>query len=578
MTPARPLFFHISPDWCGEDRLAQIFRRNGHKALCHEKGALATEIHFARARRRRPLADHGDVTLFAGLHRAHLYWRPPLEAWRAFAFLDRHFPQAHFILTTRAVEDWMLDRMVRAQGVTAACYAHHLDIPQDGLYQRWTADWHDHIAAVEAHFGDDPRLIRVDIDRESPAQFARRLSALLPMPKGAEATHWIPPEDGDLQHRLRTVLDRPLAAKPHPDPDFVEDVAAFCLKGLAPDDRGLGDVSPYYAHWDGDTEVSDRDDKVLPYVFAPLQGETRPTAVARFRPDFKHGRAEGVINDILRLGRRDPVHIDMQDARRFGSDPAHPLGVPVLCHNRREGARNAILWPLPGQHEIAAPGSVSADSRDLVPWDQKQDRLVWRGHISGTPLRRPGQPAWPSHQLLERMRAPGASADEQAEAFDILSTVPRMDFLRHFADHPDFDIGLALAWRFRDMADHPLLARYVRPREPASFFHSFRYQITLSGYDHGSNFLGAINSQSVLFKVEDGWQVYYLGRFKPWQHYIPVAEGYGDLEDKLAWARANPDQCQQMSAAARSEVARFANPAARRAILARILDGIAEAG
>ena len=48
MTPG-PLFFHISPDGCGEARLARLFRRNGHAAVCHDGGRLAEDILFAKA-------------------------------------------------------------------------------------------------------------------------------------------------------------------------------------------------------------------------------------------------------------------------------------------------------------------------------------------------------------------------------------------------------------------------------------------------------------------------------------------------------------------------------------------------
>ena len=117
----------------------------------------------------------------------------------------------------------------------------------------------------------------------------------------------------------------------------------------------------------------------------------------------------------------------------------------------------------------------------------------------------------------------------------------------------------------------------IRDSVGGGYFHRFRYQLTLAGYDHGSNFIGAINSQSVLLKEEDGWEVYYLGRFKPWIHYIPVELYCADIQEKLAWARLNPDRCQAMSLAARAEVRRLANPLARRQILERILDGLAKA-
>lgn len=85
----------------------------------------------------------------------------------------------------------------------------------------------------------------------------------------------------------------------------------------------------------------------------------------------------------------------------------------------------------------------------------------------------------------------------------------------------------------------------------------------------------AINSRSVLLAEDDGWEVFYSGRFKPWKHFIPVARYGADIAEKLAWARRNPKECKAMSQAGRAEAARFADPDLRRQVKARILDALA---
>ena len=150
--------------------------------------------------------------------------------------------------------------------------------------------------------------------------------------------------------------------------------------------------------------------------------------------------------------------------------------------------------------------------------------------------------------------------------------------MREWFGHPDFDLGVVMAWGWRAFARDPLLAPYCTPRQDRAFFWQFRYQLCLGGYDHGSNFIPAIDGQSVLLAEEDGWEVFYSGRFQPWKHYIPLARYGRDVADKLAWARAHPQECKAMAAAARAEAARLRVPATRRAIMARILDGLAVAG
>ena len=147
-----PLFFHISPDGCGEARLARLFRRNGHPAVCHDNGRLAEDILFSRARGEAALRPWPGTVLFGGLYRHAPHWRPPLEAWRQFAWLAERFPQARFILTTRCPEDWILDRLTRDGGAAARCHAHHRGCDTADLPELWEADWHAHLTAVDAFF------------------------------------------------------------------------------------------------------------------------------------------------------------------------------------------------------------------------------------------------------------------------------------------------------------------------------------------------------------------------------------------------------------------------------------------
>ncbi|MDN5568800.1 MAG: hypothetical protein L0G27_08675, partial [Paracoccus sp. (in: a-proteobacteria)] len=290
---------------------------------------------------------------------------------------------------------------------------------------------------------------------------------------------------------------------------------------------------------------------------------------------FKVVRAEGVINDILRLGRRDPVWIDMEDSRWMGSPQGEALDRPVLCHNRRADAVNPVLWPLPDQHAIGLPGFDPSSAPDPVPFDAKKDQIVWRGMISGNEMREGIRPGPASHVWLAQLLQAGDDAVARDAAWDGLHRTSRLDFVRRFIDHPDFDIGVVMAWAYRHFAHDPLLAPYCGPRRGRAFFQSFRYQLCLTGYDHGSNFVSALDSRSVLFAEDDGWQVFYSGRFKPWEHFIPIARYGTDILDKLDWARANPTKCKAMSRAARTEAAYLRDPKARRLLMTHILDGLA---
>lgn len=124
-----PPVFHISPDWCGQQRIGQMFRQNGLMAVCHEDGRLAEDLAHAHAAGVPPLTPWPGAALFSGLHRQHRLDRAPLEGWRLFAWLDAQFPGARFILTTRDPAGWIADRLCREGGRVACAYARHLDCP-----------------------------------------------------------------------------------------------------------------------------------------------------------------------------------------------------------------------------------------------------------------------------------------------------------------------------------------------------------------------------------------------------------------------------------------------------------------
>jgi hypothetical protein len=422
-----------------------LFRRNGHQAVCHDNGQLAEDILFAGATNGDPLAPWPETVLFSGLYRDTPHWRPPLEAWRRFDWLADRFPQARFILTTRPVEDWILDRLTRDGDAAARCHAHHRGCDPADLPDLWEADWHAHLAVVDAFFGRGPRLIRVDLGRDTPADLAARLDPILPMTDPGLQEGWFP--------AAKTLPDlEGILAKPpeeQVDPAYVEDVAAFCLRGFEPGAGQDAGLSEYYSIWDGGGIVADRHG-------APRRIRVRD-GIALSAPGrhFKIIRAEGIINDALRLNRPMPLRIDMEDSRWCRSPQGEPLSAPTLCHNRRQGARNAVLWPLPDQHSIGLPGFDPEAAPDPIPWEEKLDQVVWRGMISGSEMRDSVKPGPASHVALCQLAEAGDDPAKRQAAWDRLWKTNRLAFVRQWFGHPDFDLGVVIAWAFASLQASP---------------------------------------------------------------------------------------------------------------------------
>ncbi len=572
----KPVFIHIGPDGAADEALVQLFAANGYKTVCHEKGALASEIIFAESRDQRPLRQRPGIRLFAGLWRAAPHWRPPLEAWRCFAHLARRIPHARFILTRPDPDQWVIERLTRDEGAVARCHAFHRNVDELALPDLWRAELAAHLRAVLDHFADDPRLIVVDLPQDDPATLAARIDPLLPMPHLPFA-QWPARAGSPIETAMLALYDR-AQDRPRAPRDWAADVAAFCLQGGRPGPGGgTQGFSGYACAWDGGPLVHDPVKGGVRQVAVHTPQGGTPVATGPEGRHFKVIRAEGVINDILRLGRRDPVCIDMEDSRWMGSPQGAAPDRPVLCHNRRVGAVGPVLWPLPDQHAIGLPGFDPAAAPDPTGFDDKEDRIVWRGMISGNEMREGVRPGPASHVWLAQLLQAGEDADARDAAWQGLCRTSRLNFVRRFVGHPDFDIGVVMAFAYRHFAQDPLLAPYCGPRRGRAFFQRFRYQLCLTGYDHGSNFISALDSQSVLFAEDDGWQVFYSGRFRPWEHFIPVARHGTDILDKLDWARSHPAECKAMSRAARTEAAHLRDAHARRQMMTHILDGLAGA-
>jgi Glycosyl transferase family 90 len=357
--------------------------------------------------------------------------------------------------------------------------------------------------------------------------------------------------------------------------DFVERVVAH--SSPKPPNAGaiLSDhlTSRLFADWDGSDLVLRRDGSRWQIA---LEGDTR---TLRFAPkeDFqKILRIVGVLNEVLDLGRAQPLRIDMQDSRRFGeSDGSNPERV-ILTYNRRSEARNVALWPLPHSHSIGTDHFAREDLIDHFSFDEKQDRCVWRGNLTGRanfhyPSR--GPIGRSSHAILADLlkRPPGAVYEDLLEE---LRGLPRFQVMERLGFASDYDLAFTLPRQFAALASSSFLSINCDTRRTRAWLNRFRYALCLSGHDTGSNFFDIACSNSVMLKEEDGWELFYSASFHPWEHYIPLERGAGNVEEMLDWARANPAACREMVSRRQSVVRRFASKELRHLFLNGILDKI----
>lgn len=524
-------------------------------------GRLAEDLAYARASGGVPLATWPRGVLFGAMHRLHKPHLPPLEPFRDPAFLRRHVPDCWLLLPRRDREAWVASRWHQDGGRARQLWALHLGCEEGELPEVWRRDWDEHHALCGRLFAGDPRFLALDMDGDWAGVLARALPEL-----GLAST-------AQPSARRPAPLAAPAQiAPPVPDHAFSQAIADFCTRSDPLIERRLGPqrFSALFARWDGNGRILGSEKVPLPIVAEDLPGGARRYLAQPGLPKLE--RVEGVVNELWTLGHRRALRMDLEDRRSFGTKATGAPRQPLLVYNRPAGGTaNMLLWPLPGYHTPGAAPYVTAQSPDGVAWQDKADVAVWRGNLSGRPVAAlgPGPGRGPHQVLADLARGPGA-ADAALER-ELLATT-RYSVVRRFAGRAGFDLGLALPAHHAAAAAHPLLAPYCGPRMPPPWFHGFRYLLSLSGRDGGSNFLSAAQTHGVVLKEEDGWELFYSGAFRPWEHFIPLAPGAVDLEERLDWARGKPLRCMEISAAARDVCARIANLETRRAWLRMVAE------
>ncbi len=564
-----PKVFGIGLPRTGGDLLEVLFQANGYTWRHHLAGRLAQDIAFARAMGRAPLGRWGQADGYSGLYGALRPHQPHLPAYGMFRLLHRHFPDAYFIHTLRDPAQWVTDRYLAEDGAHRMICAAQLDVRAEALPALWLAEEARHRADTAAFFAGNPRFIAWDLS----APLDDLISALRPdfdLTRPEVLPEYdVSPSDTD---QVFALLDHaedeaPSADMPH-DPVFVSQVADHCKARPGPSGP-LKALSRTAVQWTEDRGVLTPEETPAPFARWKGKGPFLLDVAAR-----GFDRAQAALNELLSQGARPPLNIDMMDARFIGSAGRRAAPPRTLAYNRRAGACNITLWPLASYHALTPRGAPGGLPADPLPFDQKQDHCVWLGNLTGrmlpefTPAGREARGVY-----AIRAEAEGLPPDspQWSELLSDLSAVPRHRLVRRLRDHPDFTVGFVMRRNWEALHDTPIFDGLTSRMRGPDWFHGFRYVLSLSGNDTGSNFLPAAASNALILKEEDGWELFYTDAFKPWDHYVPLEEGADDAEEKLAWARANPDKAKAMVEAAGEVYDKLANPANRAAYLSAIV-------
>ncbi len=156
---------------------------------------------------------------------------------------------------------------------------------------------------------------------------------------------------------------------------------------------------------------------------------------------------------------------------------------------------------------------------DRIPFSEKEDRVVFRGATRGKPLR---------------------------EAF-----------LRRYHDCPLCDVGDTCGNQGVPRA--PRLGMYEHLR--------YKFIMCLEGNDVASNLKWVMSSNSVAVMPPPTCETWFMeGRLVPNVHYIAIRPDYSDLEERIAYYIAHPEEAEQIAHNANKWVKQFQNPRRERII------------
>ncbi|CAM3319377.1 glycosyl transferase family 90 [Paracoccus nototheniae] len=574
-----PKFFQIGFNKCGTTFIAQLFDMNGIPAAHWLEGALAEDIAYAKLTGGKPLARWSDqITAFTDMESVRFLNMPVIEAFKEYALLDQHYPGAVFLLNTRQVEDWVVSRYLHRGGAYARSYAMSLGVALGDLADIWAEDWADHLDGVRAHFGTRPEFIEIDIDEATPEDYRRALAPWYDLAQ-------VPAMPGKAV-RLARQSNLPRVARMLEVPLPGAGIGAARRARLA--DRLARHAAPARISAQARTDQPPTTDALcLDLARGELLGAdgtampvTRGTDGKFYLDAQRPGllRVAAVANDIAEVTDKGIYWLDMRPACLSGSGPEHPTGGPLIAGLRRKGAQDLFLWPAPWLHRIGNEGFPGAPRGPDPVWALRADVALWRGGLSG---HAPNSPLTAEAAITALLSRPPESAAFRRAA-EALPQTPRWRFLAAHSGAtqsgtaaPVTDLALTPDPRLtKSLARASLTAPAPLSPPPAI---APRYAICLGGSEGDADFLTLAHSHAVVLKEEDGWESFITPIFRPWSHYIPLAPGATDLTDRLTWARANPDACQQMSERARRLCEGLADPAGRRLHLAQVLSDYRDA-
>jgi len=170
---------------------------------------------------------------------------------------------------------------------------------------------------------------------------------------------------------------------------------------------------------------------------------------------------------------------------------------------------------------------------EKILFEKKKSTVVWRGAPTG--------------KDFDKFKHP---------YFGKFRKHSRVILLEKWFDKSDeIDLGLVGNYNLSIQSDHK---KYIKPKMDYNELLTYKYIISLEGADVASNLKWILASNSVVLMPRPCIESWFLeSRLKPWVHFIPLEDDFGDLLDKKKWCDNNQEKCLEIIENANRYVSQF---------------------
>ena len=164
----------------------------------------------------------------------------------------------------------------------------------------------------------------------------------------------------------------------------------------------------------------------------------------------------------------------------------------------------------------------------LPPWPERSAKVFWRGN--------------PTFNYV---------SDEGANV-NSFDQVPRITLCRRLKTNPHADVGLSGIWgqpRFKEsMLDYLQSEQLLRGKvDMLAEASGFRFLLDIDGVASAWGLYEKFLLGACVIKIDSPYEQWFYDRLRPWQHFVPAAADFSDLDEKIDWCLSHDDVAREIA-------------------------------